>query len=219
MRLILVRHGETDWNAALRYQGQSNVPLNQRGREQAKLLTARLKVRGAIALYTSDIVRAQETAEIVGAGLKLTPQTLPDLREIDVGQWEGLTPEELYRRFPDHMRQYERDPARTVRIGGESYQQLQERALRALKQIESKHTGDQVVIAVSHGGTIRAILCHVIGLDLINFGKLWLDNGSISELHLGSNGWRVMRLNDAAHLEAMGISTKAGGLDWTKGAE
>lgn len=219
MRLILIRHGETDWNAALRYQGQANVPLNQRGREQAKLLTARLQARGAIALYTSDLVRAQETAEIVGAGLKLKAQALPDLREIDVGQWEGLTPEELYRRFPDHMRQYERDPARTVRIGGESYQQLQERALRALKQIESKHTGDQVVVAVSHGGTIRAILCHVIGLELINFGKLWLDNGSISELHLGSNGWRVMRLNDAAHLESMGISNKAGGLDWSKGAE
>lgn len=219
MRLILIRHGETDWNAALRYQGQANVPLNQRGREQAKLLTARLQARGAIALYTSDLVRAQETAEIVGAGLKLKAQALPDLREIDVGQWEGLTPEELYRRFPDHMRQYERDPARTVRIGGESYQQLQERALHALKQIESKHTGDQVVVAVSHGGTIRAILCHVIGLELINFGKLWLDNGSFSELHLGSNGWRVMRLNDAAHLESMGISNKAGGLDWSKGAE
>lgn len=156
MRLILVRHGETDWNAALRYQGQANVPLNRRGREQAKLLAARLKPRGAVALYTSDLARAQETAEILGAELKLTPQALPDLREIDVGQWEGLTPEELYRRFPDHMRQYECDPARTVRIGGESYLQLQERALRALKQIENNHSSDQVVIAVSHGGTIRA---------------------------------------------------------------
>ncbi len=203
MRLILIRHGETDWNASLRYMGQANVPLNQQGRQQARLAGERLKGRGAVALYTSDLVRASETAQIVGDILNLKPQPMPELREIDVGQWEGLTPEELYRRFPDHMREYERDPARTVRLGGESYAQLQERALIALKRMEAQHTPEETVIAASHGGTIRALLCHVIGLDLINFGKLWLDNGSLSELRHSGSGWRLLRLNDAAHLEGM----------------
>ncbi len=203
MRLLLIRHGETDWNATLRYQGQGGVPLNAQGRAQARRVGERLARYGATALYTSDIARASETAAIVGELTGLASEPMPDLREIDVGQWEGLTPEELYRRFPDHMREYERDPARTVRLGGESYAQLQVRALRALTGIHAAHPGDKTVLAVSHGGTIRALLCHVIGLDLIHFGRLWLDNGSLTELRHGSNGWRLLRLNDAAHMEGM----------------
>lgn len=203
MRLLLIRHGETDWNATLRYQGQGGVPLNAQGRAQARKAGERLARYGAVALYTSDIIRAAETAALIGEQTGLKPTPMPDLREIDVGQWEGLTPEELYRRFPDHMREYERDPARTVRLGGESYAQLQQRALRAMNTIQERHPGEQTVLAVSHGGTIRALLCHVIGLDLIHFGRLWLDNGSLNELRYGSSGWRLVRLNDAAHLEGM----------------
>ncbi len=199
----MIRHGETDWNASLRYQGQGGGPLNERGKTQARKVAERLLRAEATALYTSDILRAAETAEIIGQTVRLTPNVLLDLREIDVGQWEGLTPEELYRRFPDHMREFERDPARTVRLGGESYAQLQVRALRAMEQIQRTHKGDETVVAVSHGGTIRALLCHVIGLDLAHFGRLWLDNGSITELRHGANGWRLVRLNDAAHMEGM----------------
>ncbi|MEN9934542.1 MAG: hypothetical protein RLZZ387_1121 [Chloroflexota bacterium] len=206
MRLIMIRHGETDWNASLRYMGQAAVPLNANGRAQAQAAAYRLQRYGATALYTSDILRAEETASIVGETTGLAPRPMPELREIDVGQWEGYTPEELYRRFPDHMKEYERDPARTVRLGGESYAQLQERALVALNRIQQTHTKGETVLAVSHGGTIRALLCHVIGLDLAHFGRLWLDNGSLTELRLGSSGWRLTRLNDAAHLEGTDLA-------------
>lgn len=203
MRIIFVRHGETDWNVTLQYQGQGRVPLNARGREQARLTVERLRRLNADALYASDVVRAWETAAIIGSALDLTPRAMPELREINVGEWEGLTPEELYRRFPDHMQEYDRDPARTVRKGGESYAQLQARALIALQQIYDAHAPHGTVIAVTHGGTIRAILCHVIGLDLAYFGRMWLDNGSLSELAYGTHGWRLVRLNDAAHLEGL----------------
>ncbi len=203
MRLILVRHGETPWNVTLQYQGQANIPLNERGLEQASRAAARLTRYSVTRLYSSDLARAWQTAEVIGATLGLTPVALPELREIDVGQWEGLTPEELYRRFPDHMAEYRRDPARTVRLGGESYAQLQARALIALQQIQDHHQHGDIVAAVSHGGTIRALLCHVIGLDLDRFGRMWLDNGSLTELRLGRNGWRLMRLNDNAHVEEM----------------
>lgn len=203
MRLIFVRHGETPWNVTLQYQGQANVPLNERGREQARRAVGRLRDFELSALYSSDIARAWETAGIIGGELGLTPVAVPEIREIDVGQWEGFTPEELYRRFPDHMAEYRRDPARTVRLGGESYAQLQTRALVFLKRIQETHRQGDVLVAVSHGGTIRALLCHVIGLDLGNFGRMWLDNGSITEFRLGRNGWRLMRLNDAAHVEDM----------------
>lgn len=203
MRLLLVRHGETPWNVTLQYQGQGKVPLNERGLEQARRCAERLTRYGVTALYSSDIVRAWQTAEVIGAALALKPTPMPELREIDVGQWEGHTPEELYRRFPDHMAEYRRDPARTVRLGGESYAQLQTRALVALNHIQEQHQQDAAIVAVSHGGTIRALLCHVIGLDLGNFGRMWLDNGSLTELRLGQSGWRLMRLNDNAHVEAL----------------
>ncbi len=202
MRLLLIRHGETDWNVTLQYQGQAQTPLNANGVAQARRVAHRLRHAGAVALYSSDLARAWQTAEIIGELLNLEPVSMPELREIDVGQWEGLTPEELYRRFPEHMEAYERDPARTVRLGGESYLQLQARGLAALQQIERNHLADQTIIVVSHGGTIRAILCHVIGLDLGNFGRLWLDNGSISELRYNAAGWRLTGLNDRSHLES-----------------
>jgi broad specificity phosphatase PhoE len=206
MRLILIRHGETDWNATLKYQGHANIPLNEQGHEQARKAGARLAYYGATALYTSDILRAAETAEQIGSITNLTPRPMPNLREIDVGQWEGLTPEELYRRVPEHMAAFDRDPARTVRLGGESYAQLQARALLALNDIHAAHPSDELVLAVSHGGTIRALLCHIIGLDLAHFGRLWLDNGSLTELRHGAHGWRLARLNDAAHMEGMAFA-------------
>lgn len=201
MRLLLVRHGETEWNATLRYQGP-NVPLNDRGRQQAHRIGERLSRFEVSALYASDMNRAWETAQIIGQLLGREPQELLDLREIDVGQWEGSTPEELYRRFPEHMREYERDPARTVRLGGESYAQLQARVLRALRMIEERH-GSGTIVAVSHGGAIRALLCHVIGLDLQYFGRMWLDNGSITELRFKNGDWRLLGLNDRCHLQGL----------------
>jgi broad specificity phosphatase PhoE len=207
MRILFVRHGETEWNATLRYQGHADIPLNERGRAQSQAAAQRLARYSVGAIYTSDLSRASETASIIGARLGSTPRPMPELREIDVGQWQGLTPEELYRRYPDHMREFERDPARTVRLGGESYAQLQVRALAALTQIGEAHPADATAVAVSHGGTIRALLCHVIGLDLGYFGRLWLDNGSFTEIQRGASGWRLVRLNDTAHLEGTALAT------------
>jgi broad specificity phosphatase PhoE len=197
----MVRHGETDWNVALRYQGHGPVPLNAHGREQARRTGARLRPRKIAALYASDIARAWETAQIIGDCIGLAPQALPDLREVDVGQWQGLTPAELDERFPQHMREYRRDPANTVRMGGESYAQLQARAMVALHTIQERHYEDGMVVAVAHGGTIRAILCALLEINLIHFGRMWLDNGSLTELRYTNEQWRVYRVNDAAHLE------------------
>ncbi|GAB4116590.1 MAG: histidine phosphatase family protein [Roseiflexaceae bacterium] len=201
MQLLFVRHGETDWNASLRYQGQLNIPLNERGRQQAHAVAQRLATYRVQAIYSSDLSRAAETAQIIGSHLQLSPLLLPELREIDVGHWEGLTPEELHQRYPDHMREYERDPANTVRLGGESYAQMQARALTALTMIHESHPGNPTIVCVSHGGTIRALICHILGLDLVHFGRMWADNASLSELRRTSKGWRLYRLNDCAHLE------------------
>ncbi len=200
MRVLLVRHGETDWNASRRYQGNEPVALNAHGHAQAQAVAARLARSGAVALYTSPLIRAAETARHIAATTGLAPRALADLREIDVGQWQGLTPEELHAQFPAHMAEVARDPANTVRLGGESYAQLQQRALRTLEAIHAQHAADDTVIVVSHGGTIRTYICAFIGLDLRLFGNLWVDNGALCELRYRRDGWRVVSYNDAAHL-------------------
>jgi alpha-ribazole phosphatase/probable phosphoglycerate mutase len=203
MRLILVRHGETAWNAERRYQGHHPIPLNERGRSQARRAGQRLSREPLIqALYASDIARAWETAALIGASIGREPEPLPDLREINDGEWAGLTPDELLERFPEHMAAMRQAPDVTARLGGESYAQMQIRLVRAFERLAGLHRS-QTVVAVSHGGAIRSLVCHLLGAPLAHFGRLWIDNGAFVEIIAHGDEWRVLRLNDAAHLDGV----------------
>jgi probable phosphoglycerate mutase len=148
--LILVRHGETDWNRDGIWQGHGDPPLNEAGRRQATELAERLGNLEIDALYSSDLRRAYETAEIVGAakGLEITAE--PDLREMDVGSWSGLTSEEIATRFPgmDHH-------------DGEEREAFDTRAVAVLHRIAEAHQGQHVLV-VTHGGVVRALQRHLI---------------------------------------------------------
>ena len=165
--LLLVRHGETDWNADGRLQGQTDRPLSDYGREQARQLAEDLQGEGFDAIYSSDLSRARETAEIVGARLGLRVELDPDLREKDWGNWEGLT-------------SVERD---RVEFVGESTEAHQERTLRALRRLSERHPGDARILVVTHGGSMRRVQASALGLALPvveNCGR-WLcacENGS-----------------------------------------
>jgi broad specificity phosphatase PhoE len=145
--LLLVRHGETDWNAEGRLQGHTDRPLNADGREQAKKLADRLEGDGIAAVYASDLSRARETAEIVGERLGLIVVIDPDLREKNWGTWEGLTGPERDR----------------VEFVGESTQEHSERMLRAVRRIAERHPGDRVLV-VTHGGSVRRLQTAVYGM-------------------------------------------------------
>jgi broad specificity phosphatase PhoE len=138
--LLLVRHGETDWNAAGRLQGHTDRPLNALGRRQAKELAERLAGERVDAIYASDLARARETAEIVGERLGLTVVIDPDLREKDWGSWEGLTGDERVH----------------VEYVGESTGEHRARMVRAVKRIAERHP-DQRIVVVTHGGSLRRI--------------------------------------------------------------
>lgn len=206
MHIILIRHGITEWNAQKRSQGHADIPLNALGREQARLAGERLRAMQGLqiqAIYSSDTARAWQTAQIIGEHVGNEPQPMFDLREIDVGQWGGLTVEERNRLFPDSVRDYECDPINTVLPGGESRVQLQERALRAFNQIVAAHQPDETVLAVSHAGTMRAILCYYLGMDMAYNERLKIDHCSFTELRCKADNWRVHRVNDAAHEEGL----------------
>jgi broad specificity phosphatase PhoE len=138
--LLLVRHGETDWNAERRWQGHTDVPLNARGREQAHALAEELAAEPPDVIYTSDLSRALETAEIVGGMLGLAVVADPDLREIDVGSREGLTAEQVG----------------DCPWDGEPHEAHATRVLRAVGRIAEHHPGRRVLV-VAHGGCLRRI--------------------------------------------------------------
>jgi broad specificity phosphatase PhoE len=152
--ILLVRHGETDWNAQRRVQGKTDRPLNDTGREQARALADQLAGVRLAAVYSSDLSRALETARIVADAHGLPVTSVPELRERDFGTWEGLTDEEILERFPE---------ARSGPWGdAETRDELTARVLSALRRISGSHAGE-TVLAVSHGGPLRAMLAEASG--------------------------------------------------------
>lgn len=151
--ILLARHGETDWNRERRFQGHADPPLNDLGRTQARELATRLAGEAVVAVYTSPLRRAHETALIVGEALRLAVETRPALREIDVGSWQGLTRDEIEARFPEDYRRWLGGGSGWS--GGETYDELRERVVPELLALARRHAGRRVVV-VCHGGTMRA---------------------------------------------------------------
>ncbi len=162
-QLLLVRHGETDWNRDRRFQGHADQPLNHAGREQARALADELAGERIDFVYTSDLVRARETAEIVAARLGADVVVWNELREIDVGDWEGLTWPEIEERHPEGARSWHEHGQGWN--SGETYDQLGERIIAALRRIAADHP-DQSVLVVGHGGTVRATRAFIQGLSV-----------------------------------------------------
>ena len=158
-RLLLARHGETDWNRVGRWQGHADPPLNETGRRQAAGLADRLAGDGIAAVYSSDLARARETARTVAHRLRLGVVEDPALREIDVGSWSGLTRAHVAERFPEG---YARWLEGEIGHDGETREQLAGRVVGAARTIAGRHAGETVLV-VTHGGVIRALRRHAAG--------------------------------------------------------
>ena len=157
--LILARHGETDWNRDGIWQGHGDPPLNDLGRQQAAALAERLGDVQIDAVYSSDLRRAFETAEIVSAAKGLSVTADPELREMDVGSWTGLTLAQIEDRFPG-----------VTNHDGESRNAFDTRVIAALRRIASANAGARI-LAVTHGGVVRALQRHVLGEPLAVLGN------------------------------------------------
>ncbi len=157
MRIIILRHGQTEWNALQRYQGQTDIPLNDTGREQAYQVVRLLKEQEAVqAIYCSDLSRASETAQIIGDSLGINPISDARLRELSFGVWEGLTFTEVYGEYRQEFDDWFQDTQTYTVPGGESLQCLMVRVLEVISEIEQ--TGYQSVLVVTHGGVMKAVL-------------------------------------------------------------
>jgi alpha-ribazole phosphatase len=193
MRLLLVRHGETDWNVAGRYQGHTDQPLNARGRQQAALLARRLAQEPVAEIYSSDLCRATQTAAAIAPA-----QVDPRLRELSFGSWEGLTAAQIGDKYPQSLSAWIGDPLNAAPHGGESLHQLGQRLQSFLQELERAH--DRTVLLIAHGGSLRAIICLALGLPLTAYWRFRLDPTSVSELELTGEGATLVGLNDSNHL-------------------
>ena len=178
--LLLVRHGETDWNRENRFQGHADPPLNDLGRRQARELAEALAADPPAAVYTSPLRRARETAAIVADRLGLPLAEVEALREIDVGEWMGLTRAEVEQRYPEDFRRW-------IGFGqgwqrGETYEQLAERVVPALLALAERHRGDRV-LAVTHGGPLRVAQAFAEGVETVEIRRrrLAVENCAVSE--------------------------------------
>jgi broad specificity phosphatase PhoE len=163
---VLIRHAESTWNAAGRWQGHADPPLSEQGRRQASELGDALTSQGIERLIASDLARAAETAAIVGETLGLAPRPDPRLRELNVGAWTGLTREEIERLAPDQLARFERGDLDLRPGGGETRREIRLRVRRAAASIAASHPGQRVAL-VTHLGAVRALLP---GTELPNAG-------------------------------------------------
>lgn len=194
MRLILVRHGETDWNAQHRYQGWSDLPLDAVGEQQAGLLAARLAGEQVDAIYASDLQRAEQTARIISEKHGLPVNVDSRLREMSFGDWEGLTYEEIRTRWPEAMDAWLGDPLRVAPPGGETLVQVTGRVRGALGDVIERNI-DQTVVLISHGGPLRVLLCLSLNLELRFHWRFKLDVASVSQLDVYDGKAVLVTLN------------------------
>ena len=178
-RIWLVRHGITQWNSEQRFCGHSDIPVSAEGRRQAQWLARRLSAEQITAIYSSDLLRAQRTAEIIAQPHSLQVNAMAVWREISFGDWEGLT----YGQIELHAgRQPEffRDPVHFAPPGGETLTELVRRVQQAFMQLVHEQEGP--IVLVSHGGPMRALLCNLLAMPLERQWQLRLDHGSLSAL-------------------------------------
>ena len=201
MEIYFVRHGETEWNNSNRWQGRSDIPLSERGRNQAIQTGEFLRKIGLrpAALYASDLKRAKETAEIIGQTLRIKPIVNPVLREADVGLWNGLEISEAFRNHGNLIEHWQKDPWADI-AKTESLGEVQRRAVSFLKFASTAFAGKQVV-AVAHALLIRTVICYSMGLPLENHYRLSMHNCSVSSIIVEGGKTKVHELNLWRHLE------------------
>ena len=167
--VFLARHGQSDWNAAGRWQGHADRPLTALGLRQAADLAEALAAVTLDAVYSSDLRRARETAEAVAEPRGLAVVVFPELREVDVGSWSGLTRAEAKERFPREFRRWADGGHGWV--DGETYERMAERVVEAVLRIAAGHDGGTLLV-VAHGGPIRALHAVALGVDVSEHRRL-----------------------------------------------
>lgn len=209
--VTLIRHGESVWNGERRIQGSQDPPLSARGRRQAECLARHLPAyvpRMPAAVCSSPLRRAAETAAGLAEALGAPLAFEADLREVELGSWEGLTVAEIQAAFPGQYERWREDPQAHPAPGGEPLEAFARRTAAALARLRAAYPARPLIL-VSHGGVIRSLLCQVLGMEIRHLFRLQQDNTAVSQVELGGTTPRLLHLNDTGHLAAGGDALAA----------
>ena len=200
--IILIRHGETEWNLSGRWQGHADSALSPRGIAQAESLSTRMAKEIVDHVYASDLERAQHTSRLVGSEANWSFTLMPELRERDLGVLEGLTTDEMLVKHPDVYRSFREDGPDYQPPGGESFEQFCDRCSSAIEELARLHPGKKIV-AVTHGGVLGAIFRYVLRIHLDAGRNYVLLNCSLNRIQKDGDRWNLVSWGDVAHLEGM----------------
>jgi broad specificity phosphatase PhoE len=199
--IILVRHGQTEWNRVERFRGRADVPLNQTGLDQATATGKRIAAGWMpVAFYSSPLARAVRTAEAAARHFDLPVIVYQGLVDIDYGQWQGMTTEQARQEWPEAVTAWYESPHLARIPGGESLEQIRERAMAAVAELAGRHPG-QTIVLVGHTVINRIILLDVLGLGNDRFWHLRQDNCAINVFEASDGDYVLVFLNDTCHLQ------------------
>jgi probable phosphoglycerate mutase len=199
-QIILVRHGQTEWNRVERFRGRADVPLNDTGLAQAEATGRRVaSVWQPSAVYSSPLSRAVKTADAIAGHFNLPVQVHPGLTDIDYGEWQGLAPEEARQHWPDEVDAWFHRPHEARIPGGETLEALRQRLMATLNELASRHAG-QTIVLVGHTVINRIILLGTLGLDNERFWHLCQDTCAINVIEAEAGDFTLASMNDTCHL-------------------
>ena len=201
--IVLVRHGQTEWNRVERFRGQADVPLNETGLAQAEATARRIAAEWQpVAVYSSPLSRAVKTAEAIARQFHLPVQTHRGLTDINYGQWQGLTPDEARERWPEMVEAWYCTPESAQIPGGETLTALRVRTMEAARELAARHPGKTIVL-VGHTVVNRAILLGALGLRSHFFWRLRQNPCAINVLEMDGREFTLVSMNDTCHLKGM----------------
>jgi broad specificity phosphatase PhoE len=201
-RIVLVRHGQTEWNRIERFRGRIDVPLNEEGHRQAQAVARRLFSWRIDGVYSSPLARAVQTAQPIGETCGRSVSLLEGITDVDYGSWAGLSPEEAASQHPELFETWVENPQLIHFPGGESLEQVESRALAALEEVCSTHSGKSIAL-VSHVVVNRVLICGALGLGSRFFWRIGQDNAALSVLEYLDGEYRLHLLNDTCHLDSL----------------
>lgn len=202
MQIVLIRHGETEWNRVERFRGRADVPLNATGLAQAEATAHRVASQWRVAaIYASPLSRAIQTGEATARLLGLKVEACAGLADIDYGLWQGLTPDEARAAWPEQVDAWYNAPDLASIPGGESLDQVRARGIRTVRDLAARHPGETIAL-VGHTVVNRAILLEVLGLHSRRFWRLRQDTCALNVFEVEADDFTLVTMNDTCHLRA-----------------
>jgi len=199
--LLLIRHGETQWNVAEVFRGRIDIELNETGIKQAELLATYLSKLKLEAIYSSPLKRALKTAETIARHHKLEVSIAPGLVDLDYGKWQGLAHQEVKDKYPELYATWLEHPERVRMPQGESLDEVRRRAMGVVNDITMRHRG--TVVLVSHRVVNKVLICALLGLDNSHFWKIRQDTCGITTFTYDGRGFILTKHNDTCHLKGL----------------